>query len=58
MHQRLTVDRNLVTNRETVRPLLKIVDPEGVEREKSRNLKKSRNLRKNVEILRKSRNLC
>ena len=32
MDQRLTVDRNLVTNRETVRQLLKIVDPEGVER--------------------------
>ena len=39
MHQRLTVDRNLVTNRETVRQLLKIVDPEGVERRLRHRLK-------------------
>ena len=40
MHQRLTVDRNLVTNRETVRQLLKIVDPEGVERRLRHRLKR------------------
>ena len=34
------LDRNLVTNRETVRQILKIVDPEGVERRLRHRLKR------------------
>ncbi len=40
MHQRLTIDYNLVTDRETVRQLLKIVDPEGVQRRLKHKLKR------------------
>ena len=40
MHQRLTVDHKLVTDRETVRQLLKILDPVGVERRLRHRLKR------------------
>jgi hypothetical protein len=40
MHQRLTVDHKLVTDRETVRQILKILDPEGVERRLRHRLKR------------------
>ena len=35
MHQRLQIKHGLVTSRETVRQILKIVHPEGVERRSS-----------------------
>ena len=40
MHKRLTVDYNLVTDRETVRQVLKIVDPAGVQRRSKHRLKR------------------
>ena len=40
MHQRLQVDHCLVTDRETVRQVLKIVDPDGVERRQRHRLKR------------------
>ena len=40
MHQRLTVDHKLTTSRETVRQILKIVDPDGVKRRSKHCLKR------------------
>ena len=39
MHQRLCVDYGLVVSRETVRHVLKLLDPDGVERRSQHKLK-------------------
>ena len=40
MHQRLRTDYSLVVDRETVRTILKTLDPDGVERRSKRKLKR------------------
>ena len=40
MHQRLRTDYGLVADRETVRTILKTLDPDGVERRSKRKLKR------------------
>ncbi len=51
MTQRLQVDHQLVVGRETVRELLKICDPEGVERRSKHRLKRRRYVNKGPNYL-------